>query len=140
MYNRRVAGVVSGANGLSVGVVLGNLPGYEDAPPIAMSGRVWTLCDASDSAIEPGDLLTTSTTPGHAMKVIDYGKAQGAIIGKAMTSLSENDRGLVAIMGDHRRDQRDIIGMLARADADFAFPFRIGKFFICDGVLGNPRS
>ena len=43
-----------------------------------------------------------------------------------------------AIMGDHGCDQRDIIGMLARADADFAFPFRISKFFICDGVLGNP--
>lgn len=88
-YNRCVAGVVSGANNLSVGAVLGNLPGQEDAPPIALSGRVWVYCDATDTAIKPGDLLTTSSTPGHAMKVLDYQKGQGAIIGKAMTCLDQ---------------------------------------------------
>jgi hypothetical protein len=41
-----VAGVVSGANGLSAGAILGNLPGHEDAPPIALSGRVWVYCDS----------------------------------------------------------------------------------------------
>lgn len=96
-YNRRVAGVVSGANDLSAGVVLGNLPGHEDAPPIALSGRVWTMCDASGGPIAPGDLLTTSDTPGHAMKVTDYSKAQGAIIGKAMSAL-ESGRGLVLVL------------------------------------------
>ncbi len=96
-YNRLVAGVVSGANGLSVGVVLGHLPGLEEAPPIAMSGRVWVHCDVSSGAIESGDSLTTSDTPGHAMKVVDYDKAQGAVIGKAMTSLSEGD-GLVLVL------------------------------------------
>lgn len=88
-YNRRVAGVVSGANGLSAGAILGNLPGHEDAPAIALSGRVWVHGDTSNGPIEPGDLLTTSDTPGHAMKVTDFAKAQGAIIGKAMTPLSE---------------------------------------------------
>jgi hypothetical protein len=88
-YNRRVAGVVSGANGLAAGAILGNLPGHEDAPPIALSGRVWVYCDTSNGAIQPGDLLTTSDTPGHAMKVTDYARAQGAIIGKAMTGLAE---------------------------------------------------
>lgn len=96
-YNRRVAGVVSGANGLSAGAILGNLPGHEDAPPIALSGRVWVNCDTSNGAIQPGDLLTTSDTPGHAMKVSDFAKAQGAIIGKAMTALNE-DRGLVLVL------------------------------------------
>ena len=96
-YNRRVAGVVSGANGLSVGAVLGNLPGSEGAPPIALSGRVWVHCDASNGSIQPGDLLTTSGTAGHAMKVTDYPKAQGAIIGKAMTSLN-SDTGLVLVL------------------------------------------
>ncbi len=96
-YNRRVAGVVSGANGLSVGAVLGNLPGLEDAPPIALTGRVWVYCDASDGAIAPGDLLTTSDTPGHAMKVVDFPQAQGAILGKAMTALDEA-KGLVLVL------------------------------------------
>lgn len=94
-YNRRVAGVVSGANGLSVGVVLGHLPGLEGAPPIAMSGRVWVHCDATNGPIQPGDLLTTSDKPGHAMKVLDYPRAQGAIIGKAMSGLNLGETGLV---------------------------------------------
>lgn len=94
-YNPRVAGVVSGANNFAAGAVLGNLPGHKDAPPIALSGRVYVWCDASGGAIEPGNLLTTSDTPGHAMKATDHTRAQGAVIGKAMTSLAKGERGLV---------------------------------------------
>jgi hypothetical protein len=93
-YNRCVAGVVSGANDFAAGAILGNLPGHEDAPPIALSGRVYVHCDAASGAIAPGDLLTTADTPGHAMKATDLARAQGAIIGKAMTAL-ESGRGLV---------------------------------------------
>ncbi len=96
-YSPRVAGVVSGANDLSVGAVLGNLPGHEDAPPIALSGRVWVLCDATSGPIEPGNLLTTSNTPGHAMKAADRDRAYGAIIGKAMSSLKDG-KGLVLVL------------------------------------------
>ncbi len=96
-YNRCVAGVVSGANNFSVGAVLGNLPGHEDAPPIALSGRVYVQCDASAGAIEPGDLLTTSETPGHAMKAADRDRSHGAVIGKAMERL-EKGRGLVLVL------------------------------------------
>lgn len=93
-YNPAVAGVVSGANGFSVGAVLGNLPGQEDAPPIALSGRVYVWCDASRGPIRTGDLLTTSDTPGHAMKAADPDRKHGAVIGKAMAGLPEG-RGLV---------------------------------------------
>ncbi len=97
-YNRRVAGVVSGAGGIPVGAILGNLPGSEDAPPIALSGRVYVLADAeSGGAIQPGDLLTTSDVPGHAMNVADFSRAHGAIIGKAMSSL-ESGRGMVLVL------------------------------------------
>lgn len=96
-YNRRVAGVVSGANGFSVGAVLGNLPGGEQGPPIALSGRVYVWCDASFGSIEIGDLLTSSDTAGHAMKAADSERARGAIIGKAMGSL-EDGRGLVMVL------------------------------------------
>lgn len=97
--DRRVAGIISGANGLSPGLVM-QAEGQElveGEHPVALTGRVWCLCDASNGAIEPGDLLTTSTTPGHAMKVSDHDKARGAIIGKAMTGLKE-DRGLVLVL------------------------------------------
>jgi hypothetical protein len=96
-YNRRVAGVISGANNLSAGLLLPNLTDTKDAQPIALSGRVWVYADATRNSIAPGDLLTTSATPGHAMKVMNYRKAQGAIIGKAMSSL-KSGRGLVLVL------------------------------------------
>ncbi len=97
-YNQRVAGVISGANDFPAGAILGHLPGNEDAPPIALSGRVWTWCDASEAAILPGDLLTTSATPGHAMKSVDRDRSHGAVIGKAMTLLAKGERGLVLVL------------------------------------------
>jgi len=45
----------------------------------------------------PGDLLTTSDTPGHAMRATDRTRAYGATIGKAMSSLKDG-RGLVLVL------------------------------------------
>jgi hypothetical protein len=97
-YNKRVAGVVAGANGLSKGIILGNLEGSEDHTPIAMSGRVWVYADATQEAIEPGDLLTTSDLPGHAMKASDPSRAHGAVLGKAMTRLEKGKTGMVLVL------------------------------------------
>jgi hypothetical protein len=66
--------------------------------PVALTGRVWVCCDATAAAIQPGDLLTTSTKAGHAMKVIDHALAAGAIIGKAMTPLAQGKQGLVLVL------------------------------------------
>ena len=97
-YDRKVAGIISGAGDIPVGMLMGKEGRSPDGKnPIALTGRVYCLADASTGAIGPGDLLTTSNTPGHAMKVIDYGNAQGAILGKAMTSLDEN-KGLVLVL------------------------------------------
>jgi hypothetical protein len=54
-------------------------------------GKVYCRVDAQYSPIEVGDLLTTSPTPGHAMKAVDAIKAFGAVIGKALKPL---DRGV----------------------------------------------
>src|SRR5262249_60187464 len=67
-YSRGVAGVVSGANALAAGVVLGRDPGPNAGQPVALSGRVWVRCDAGPASIHPGDLLTTATRPGFAMR------------------------------------------------------------------------
>ncbi|MBI4546643.1 MAG: hypothetical protein HY707_01580 [Ignavibacteriae bacterium] len=97
-YDPRVAGVISGAGGITTGMLMGQAGSIADGHyPIALTGRVYCLADASSSPIEPGDLLTSSDIPGHAMKAHDYTKAQGAIIGKAMSSLKEG-RGLVLIL------------------------------------------
>jgi len=97
-YDRTVAGIVSGANGINPGMTMTQKGTVTDGSfPIALTGRVYVCADASNGCIEPGDLLTTSQTPGHAMKVTDHSRAQGAILGKAMSSLDQ-DRGFVLVL------------------------------------------
>ena len=96
-YDTRVAGIVSGANGIKPGLTLSQEGVMEGTDNVALSGRVYALADASNGAIRPGDLLTTSETPGHAMKVSNHLKAQGAILGKAMSSL-ESGKGMVLVL------------------------------------------
>jgi hypothetical protein len=96
-YDRHAAGIVSGANGIKPGLTLHQEGAIHGDANVALSGRVYALADAANGSIQPGDLLTTSDIPGHAMKVTDYTKAQGAIIGKAMSSL-EKGRGMVLVL------------------------------------------
>ncbi len=69
----------------------------DGALPVALTGRVYCWADASGGHIEPGDLLTTSTTAGHAMKASDPALSHGTVIGKAMTAL-DSGRGLVLVL------------------------------------------
>lgn len=96
-YDRRVAGIVSGANGINPGISLHQDGVLDSGQNVALSGRVYVQADASFGAIKPGDLLTTSSTPGHAMKVSNHIKAQGAILGKAMSAL-KTGKGTVLVL------------------------------------------
>lgn len=97
-YDRCVAGIVSGAGSVKPGLVLRQKDSEADGKHlVALTGRVYCLVDASRGPIEPGDLLTSSDTPGYAMKVTDQNKAFGAIIGKAMTKL-DTGKGLVLVL------------------------------------------
>lgn len=96
-YDTCVAGVISGAGGIKPGLTLTQETMFDGTQNVALAGRVYARCDASYGKIEPGDLLTTSSTPGYAMKITDYDKANGAILGKAMTSLNDG-QGLVLIL------------------------------------------
>jgi hypothetical protein len=60
-------------------------------------GKVFCKVDAQYGAIEVGDLLTTSSTPGHATKTNDPLKAFGAVIGKALRPPTEG-QGLIPIL------------------------------------------
>ncbi len=98
-YDRTVAGIISGAGGVATGMTMAHEGTTANgAHPVALTGRVYCHVDAATAAIEPGDLLTTSDTPGHAMKVTDHARAQGAIIGKAMTELAQGEKGLVLVL------------------------------------------
>lgn len=96
-YDTRVAGVVSGANGIHPGIQLQQEGALEGGKNVALTGRVYVQADASNGSIKPGDLLTTSSIPGRAMKVTDHLKAQGAILGKAMNGLSDG-KGMVLVL------------------------------------------
>ncbi len=93
----RVAGIISGAGGVQPGLRLHQEGVMEGDHHVALSGRVYVKADASDGAIEPGDLLTTSANPGHAKKVGEQERARGAILGKAMSRL-ERGTGLVLVL------------------------------------------
>jgi hypothetical protein len=96
-YDRKVAGVISGAGEYKPGLILDRRGSPENRSPLALVGKVYCKVDASYGAIEVGDLLTTSETAGHAMKALDQGKAFGATIGKALRPLAEG-QGLIPIL------------------------------------------
>jgi hypothetical protein len=101
-YDRKVAGVVSGAGGYKPGILLDRTEqrGSSSAArrvPVALVGKVYCKVDATSSAVAVGDLLTTSQTPGHAMRVADPSRGFGAVLGKALRSLKEG-RGLIPIL------------------------------------------
>jgi hypothetical protein len=96
-YDRRVAGIVSGAGGINSGLTLSQQGFMEGDQNIALNGRVYALATTSNGAIIPGDLLTTSDVPGHLMRATDKEQSHGAIVGKAMTPLSQG-QGLILVL------------------------------------------
>ena len=96
--DKLVAGVISGANGVNTGFMMGQDGSIADGDfPVALTGRVYVYANNECGEIKPGDFLTTSSTSGEAMKVRDIDSAQGSIIGKAMTSIDENGFVLVLV-------------------------------------------
>jgi len=97
-YDKKVAGIISGAGGVNPGLMMGDDGTIASGDyPVALSGRVYVNASDINGEIEPGDFLTTASRSGYAMKVKDHKKAQGAIIGKAMTGLEEGE-GLVLVL------------------------------------------
>jgi hypothetical protein len=90
-YDSRVAGIISGARGINPGIALRQEGALDCGENVALSGRVYVKADARYGAIRPGDLLTTSDTPGRAMKAIDRERTPGSVLGKAMTTLEEGE-------------------------------------------------
>ncbi|MGZ5875690.1 MAG: hypothetical protein ACXWKP_26720 [Bradyrhizobium sp.] len=96
-YDKRVAGVISGAGDFKPGIVLDKKESNSTRLPVALLGKVFCKVDAAFGAVEVGDLLTTSPTPGHAMKAAHQRRAFGAVIGKALRPLPSG-RGLIPIL------------------------------------------
>lgn len=97
VYDKKVAGVVSGAGDYRPGMILNRRDTAHKRAPVALMGKVFCKVDAQYAPVEVGDLLTTSPTPGHAMKATDPMRAFGAVIGKALRRLPEGC-GLVPVL------------------------------------------
>ncbi len=81
-YDTRVAGIISTNPTLTVG----HLANADNGYPLALTGVVPCKVTAHSAPIRPGDLLTTSDVPGHAMKAVN--PPYGTIIGKALEALA----------------------------------------------------
>jgi len=84
-YDTRVAGVIS----TSPGVTLGSKENESGMKPLAIAGIVPTKVTTTNGPIERGDLLTTSSIPGYAMKASEF--KLGIIVGKALESLESGE-------------------------------------------------
>jgi hypothetical protein len=83
--DKKIVGVISGANGIKPGMLMGqqNSIAYGKYP-VALAGRVYVLCNEEGGEINAGDFLTSASQRGYAKKAGNLNDAQGAIIGKAM--------------------------------------------------------
>jgi hypothetical protein len=60
-----------------------------DQPLLALMGVVPVKATTENGPIKPGDLLVSSSIPGHVMRCDDPKECEGAIIGKALEPLDE---------------------------------------------------
>ncbi len=102
-YDTRVAGVYSTRPGVLGADKEGITRMDENDIPIAIVGIVPTKVTDENGPIRPGDLLTTSSVPGHAMKAtpVDVNGLKiypaGTIIGKALGRLPSGE-GVIRVL------------------------------------------
>jgi subtilisin family serine protease len=107
-YSPLVAGVISTAPGFVLGAKHLSLalsvngegrgevePG--ERPLLALLGRVPVKATTENGPIRPGDLLTSASKPGYAMRCEDIHRCEGAIIGKALEALDESE-GVILVL------------------------------------------
>jgi hypothetical protein len=96
-YSTLVAGIYSTRPGVvaSQHRVDEALPNNE--VPLAVIGIVPCKVTAENGPIAPGDLLVSSSMPGHAMKGTDRARMLGAVVGKALEPLREGT-GLIQVL------------------------------------------
>ncbi len=100
-YDQKVVGVVSGDPAIRVTEYLGDPEQEHKFPrpnqfPVSVAGRVSIKVSAENGPIQPGDYLTSSSTPGVAMKATK----KGAVVGKALESHSGESAGQIKMLAD----------------------------------------
>lgn len=96
-YDTRVAGIYSTRPGMLGAEKNGTSRVDADDVPVAIVGIVPTKVSTMNGAIRVGDLLTTSTIPGYAMRCASRVRCVGAVVGKAMELLARNN-GVIKVL------------------------------------------
>jgi hypothetical protein len=71
---------------------------HSDMVPMGVVGVIPTKVSAENGSIKRGDLLVTSTIPGHAMRGTDRGRMLGAIVGKALEDVEGPGTGVIRVL------------------------------------------
>ncbi len=97
-YSTRVAGIYSTKPGvLATTHSIDESDALAEEIPLAIVGIVPCKVTAENGPIAPGDLLVTSSTPGHAMKGTSRTRMLGAVVGKALEPLREG-KGVIQVL------------------------------------------
>ncbi|MBI1744041.1 hypothetical protein HYR54_13390 [Candidatus Acetothermia bacterium] len=103
-YATNLAGVYSTKPGFlgdteiaEKGIEATEKPSGKARVPVAVIGIVPVKVSAENGTIHAGDMLTTSNTPGYAMKCTDKLQCFGAVLGKALGSL-EQGKGVITVL------------------------------------------
>ncbi len=95
-YSTAVLGIYSTAPGF-IGRETPLESNSSETIPMAVIGIVPCKVSAENGPIRRGDLLTTSRTPGHAMRCASRQRCSGAIVGKALAAL-ERGTGVIKVL------------------------------------------
>lgn len=71
---------------------------HSDMVPMGVIGIVPTKVSGENGPIRRGDLLVSSSIPGHAMRGTDRSRMLGAIIGKALEGFDGEGTGVIRVM------------------------------------------
>ena len=96
-YSTLVAGIYSTKPGMLGSTRKVDAPAPINEVPLAVVGIVPCKVTTENGAIQAGDLLVTSSLPGHAMKGTDRSKMLGAVVGKALEPLTEGN-GVIQVL------------------------------------------
>lgn len=92
-YSRRIAGVYA----TKPGVLLGTLDSATSVP-LGVVGVIPTKVTNEGGPIRRGDLLVTSSTPGHAMKGDPDRIGVGMVIGRALQDFDGAETGMIEVL------------------------------------------
>jgi len=92
-----VAGVVS----TEPGVVLGASGSHSGQALLALTGIVPVKVTDEGGPIQPGDLLVTSSTPGHAMRWARRDPCPCSLVGKALEPMTEESGVILVLLTAH---------------------------------------